>query len=84
MYIVGKYISIEMLIEKSKDSYYETLQMSSAGWHDYTNDYKPFLKYYLGVDLAAYREFSSRVETLRSQGLTKSERVKHVFIQSCL
>lgn len=79
MYIVGKYISIEMLIEKTKDSYYETLQISSNGWHENSNDYKPFVKYYLGILLGAYREFSSRVETLRNQGLSKSERVKHVF-----
>lgn len=79
MYIVGKYISIEMLIEKTKDSYYDTLQKSSMGWHENSNDYKPFVKYYLGILLGAYREFSSRVETLRNQGLTKSERVKHVF-----
>lgn len=78
-YIVGKYISVEMMIEKTKDSYYETLRLSSIGWHENANDYKPFVKYYLGVLLAAYREFSSRVETLRNQGLSKSERVKHVF-----
>ena len=78
-YIVGKYISIEMLIEKTKESYYSTLQSSSVGWHENENDYKPFIKYYLGVVLAAYREFSSRVETLRNQGLSKSERVKHIF-----
>jgi Fic family protein len=79
MYIVGKYISIEMLIEKTKDTYYDTLQISSIGWHENSNDYKPFVKYYLGVLLGAYREFSSRVETLRNQGMSKSERVKHVF-----
>lgn len=78
-YIVGKYISIEMLIENTKGSYYETLQRSSKGWHENTNDYKPFVKYYLGVILGAYRDFSSRVETLRNQGLTKAERVRHVF-----
>lgn len=54
-------------------------QLSSAGWHENSNDYKPFLKYYLGVLLAAYREFSSRVETLRNQGLTKSKRMRHGF-----
>lgn len=78
-YIVGKYISIEMMIEKSKESYYETLRLSSIGWHDNENDYVPFIKYYLGVILAAYREFSSRVETIRNQGLTKSERVRYIF-----
>ncbi len=78
-YIVGKYISIEMLIEKTKESYYSSLQSSSVGWHENENDYKPFIKYYLGIVLAAYRDFSSRVETLRNQGLSKSERVKHIF-----
>lgn len=38
-----------------------------------------FIKYYLGVLMAAYREFSLRVETLRNQGFTKSERVRLVF-----
>lgn len=78
-YIVGKYISIEMLIEKTKEKYYETLQQSSIGWHDNENNYKPFVKYYLGLVLAAYREFSARVETLRSNGLSKPGRIKHVF-----
>ncbi|SHJ94002.1 hypothetical protein SAMN02745751_03736, partial [Dethiosulfatibacter aminovorans DSM 17477] len=71
--------SIEMMIEKSKESYYETLRLSSIGWHDNENDYVPFIKYYLGVILAAYREFSSRMETIRNQGLTKSERVRYIF-----
>ena len=47
-FIVGKYISIEMLIEKSKDSYYEALQASSQDWHEDRNNYLPFLKYMLG------------------------------------
>lgn len=81
-YIVGKYISIEMLIEKTKDSYYETLRQSSVGWHDNQNDYKPFVKYYLGAVLAAYREFSARVETLRNTGLSKSDRIRHIFEKS--
>ena len=48
-YIVGKYISIEMLIEKTKETYYEALQASSSGWHDCNNSYEPFVKYYLGI-----------------------------------
>src|SRR5699024_7685168 len=45
-YIVGKYISIEMLIEKTKETYYEALQASSSRWHDCNNNYEPFVKYY--------------------------------------
>ena len=77
-YIVGKYISIEMLIEKTKDTYYDVLQQSGAGWRKAENDYLPFVEYYLGIVLNAYREFSGRVELLTTKGLSKTDRVRAV------
>ncbi len=76
---VGKYISLEMLIEKSKDSYYEALQASSRDWHENGNDYLPFLKYMLGVVAKAYNEFEGRVEYLRHRRVSKPERIKAVI-----
>lgn len=78
-YIVGKYISMEMLIEKSKETYYEVLQDSSYTWHEGTNDYIPFVKYYLGIMLKGYKEFQDRVEHLNYRKLSKADRVKAVF-----
>ena len=78
-YIVGKYISIEKLIEQTKEIYYESLQLSSAGWHENKNDYEPFVKYMLGVIVAAYRDFSSRVSLLTTQGMSKTDRVKEII-----
>lgn len=78
-YIVGKYISVEMLIEKSKETYYEVLQDSSMGWHENENNYIPFVRYYLGIILKAYKEFQNRVEHLQYRNLSKTERVKAVF-----
>lgn len=78
-YIVGKYISIEMLIEKTKETYYEALQASSSRWHDCNNNYEPFVKYYLGIMLKAYNEFEDRVEHLKYRKLSKPERIKAVF-----
>ena len=78
-FIVGKYISIEMLIEKSKDSYYEALQASSQNWHENGNDYLPFLKYMLGVVVKAYNEFEVRVEHLRHRKMSKAERIKDLI-----
>ena len=78
-YIVGKYISIEKLIEQTKEIYYESLQLSSAGWHENKNDYGPFVKYLLGVIVAAYREFSLRVSLLTTQGMSKPDRVKEII-----
>ena len=81
-YIVGKYISIEKMIETTKDIYYEALQSSSAGWHEGENDYVPFIKYMLGVVVASYREFSSRVKLLTTAGLTKGDRISEVIKQT--
>ncbi len=78
-FIVGKYISIEMLIEKSKDSYYESLQASSQNWHENGNDYLPFLKYMLGVVVKAYNEFEDRVEHLRHRKMSKADRIKDLI-----
>ena len=78
-YIVGKYISLEKLISDTKESYYEALQYSSADWHEGTNDYLPFVRYMLGIILAAYREFASRVEILITRGLSKPGRVREII-----
>ena len=59
-FLVGKYISLESKIAKSKDLYYSALDISSHGWHDGTEDIVPFLKYLLGTILSAYRDFSDR------------------------
>lgn len=82
-YIVGKFISIEKLIETTKDSYYECLHRSSVMWHENENDYEPFVKYMLGVVLAAYREFASRVDLLTTAGLAKPDRIRS-FIKETL
>ena len=78
-YIVGKYISIEKVIEQSKETYYETLQQSSVGWHENQNDYAPFVRYMLGVIVAAYRDFSSRVQVLVTSGMSKPDRIREII-----
>ena len=78
-YIVGKYISIEKLISDTKETYYEALQASSCNWHEGTNDYAPFVTYMLGVLVAAYRDFESRIELLTTKGLSKPDRVREII-----
>ena len=68
-FYVGKYISLEAKIERHKDLYYDALAASQIGWHEGKNDPVPFIKYLLGMVLAAYRDFEDRfslVETKRS------------------
>jgi Fic family protein len=78
-YIVGKYVSIEKLIEDSKETYYEVLQQSSANWHDNRGDYIPFIRYYLGVLLKAYSLFEERVQSTHHSTLRKPERIRAVI-----
>ena len=75
-FIVGKYISIEKIIEESKETYYEVLQDSSIDWHENKNDYKPFVNYMLGVIVSAYKEFESRVKLLTAPDLSKADRIR--------
>ena len=78
-YMVGKYISIEKLIADTKETYYEALQDSSTGWHEGENDYLPFVRYMLGVIVAAYREFAAHVDMLITRGLSKPNRVRELI-----
>ncbi|AEF85329.1 fic family protein [Treponema primitia ZAS-2] len=76
MAIVGKYISIEKVIEETKEQYYESLVESSAQWHEGENNYAPFVGYYLSVLLRVYRDFSSRVGYVFKHGISKPQRVR--------
>lgn len=78
-FIVGKYISIEKIIEDSKETYYEALQDSSVNWHENENDNKPFVNYMLGVIVKAYKEFESRVQLLTDSRLSKADRIREII-----
>ncbi len=63
-YTVGRYISLERVIEESRDTYYEALEASSLGWHKGNHDPNPWLDYFWGVLLRAYGEFRDRADRL--------------------
>ena len=65
-YTVGKYISIEAEIEKTKETYYESLAASSVGWNEGESDYAPFVTYMLGVIGACYAILDERFLLLSS------------------
>lgn len=71
-YTVGKYVSIEAEIEKSKETYYEALRASSTGWSEGKNDYTPFVTYLLGVIGACYATLDSRLSLLSSSESNES------------
>lgn len=79
-YQVGRFISIERVYEDTKTSYYETLERSSQGWHEGQHDVFPWIEYFWGVLLRAYREFEQRVNQVRSGRGAKSEQVREAVM----
>lgn len=77
-YDIGKYISIEKEIERTKETYYEALAASSAGWQDGENDYVPFVTYMLGVMTACYKELDGRFEVVTAPA-SNEESVRAFF-----
>lgn len=75
-YQVGRYISLERIFEDSKESYYETLEASSEHWHSGKHDIRPWLNYFWGTLLRAYREFEERVGVITTSRGSKTELVR--------
>ncbi len=75
-YRVGCYISLERIVEESKETYYEALEASSQGWHEGCHDPNPWLNYLWGALVRAYDEFEVRVGTILSGRGSKTEQVK--------
>jgi Fic family protein len=74
-YEVGRYVSLERLVEENKERYYETLEESSQGWHEQRHDPWPFLNYVLSIMKAAYGEFEARVGDMKAPRGAKRELV---------
>lgn len=81
-FFVGKYISLEMIIEETKDIYYEELQASSENWHSAANNDLPFIKYMLSVIYKAYSECDERFKLISEKSLSSSDRVMKIFANS--
>ena len=75
-YEVGRYISLERLIEHNKERYYETLEQSSQDWHDGKHDPWPYVNYVLFILKTAYQEFEERLGQVKSPRGAKREQVE--------
>jgi Fic family protein len=63
---VGRYISLERLIEQNKERYYEVLEQSSQGWHEGKHDPWPTINFLLYTLTVAYKEFEKRLGEIKS------------------
>ncbi|MCC5829252.1 MAG: Fic family protein [Phycisphaeraceae bacterium] len=78
-FTVGRYVSLERLVEQSKEDYYHVLHECSQGWHEGRNPVLPWWNYFLGVLRRAYVEFSQQVEHSAGQP-AKTELARRVIL----
>ena len=74
-YLAGRYISIERIIEQNKERYYETLEMSSTGWHKGAHNPWHYINFMLYILKTVYREFEENMEKLKSPKGAKTEMI---------
>ena len=74
-YYVGKYISIERIIERTKETYYESLNKSSQEWDEGKHNTFYWTNYFLGTIIAAYREFDERAYKTKPKRGMKREMI---------
>jgi Fic family protein len=73
---VGRFISLENIVEETRESYYDTLYVSSQKWHQGKHSLVPWWEYFLGVMLlSAYREFEKRAGVLTTIYGAKSQMI---------
>jgi len=76
-YEVGRYISLEGVIEQTKEGYYDSLYASSQGWHEGQHSLVPWWEYFVGVMLVkAYRDFEDRVGVTSARRGAKRDMIR--------
>ena len=76
---VARYISLERIIEESKEDYYRILKLCSQGWHEGKNEILPWWNYFLSMLRRAYKEFESQVESVEARP-AKSDLVRRTVL----
>jgi Fic family protein len=67
-YGVVRYISLERLINETRETYYDALEAAGRGWHEDAHDIMPWLHYFLGIVTRAYVLFEERVGQVGGRG----------------
>jgi len=76
---VARYISLERLVEESKDEYYDVLAECSQGWHDGKSEIVPWWNYFMSVLRRAYKEFERQVESTEARP-AKSDLIRQTVL----
>jgi Fic family protein len=76
---VARYVSLDRLVETSRDDYYRVLGECSRGWADDKNEVLPWWNYFLALVRGAYRDFEAQVESSAARP-AKADLVRRVAL----
>lgn len=81
-YDIGRFVSVERMINTYKAAYYRTLKASSDGWHENESDYTPFITFFLQILYACYKELDERFVDGQAGKVPKARRVEEVLLNA--
>lgn len=79
---IGRFISIENMINENKGEYYRTLQESSVNWGDGKNTYEPFMLYMIQILYECYIKLDENVFSQIDKKLSKTERIEKLLLNA--
>ena len=79
---IGRFISIENMINENKGEYYRTLQESSVNWRDGKNTYEPFMLYMIQILYECYTKLDENVFSQIDKKLSKTERIEKLLLNA--
>jgi Fic family protein len=79
---VGRYVSLDRLVEEERTRYYEVLRQSSAGWHQGKHTLDPWLLFFLGIVRSAGREFAERAGRVKAPRGAKRALVEQAIAEA--
>ena len=74
-YEAGRYVSVERMVEESKEDYYECLHRSSQRWHEGKQELTPWFNFLLAIIRPSYVEFEKRAGQVKAPRGAKAELV---------
>jgi Fic family protein len=78
-YVVGRFVSLERLVEGSKEDYYRVLGECSRRWAEGRNEIAPWWNYFLTIIRRGYSEFAEKIERASCHG-AKTELARHAAL----
>ena len=79
-YKVGRYISLERVVEDNRKGYYDTLFATSQGWREGRHDPRAWIEYWLEVMvLGAYKKLETRLRNYETGYGIKKKLVSDAF-----